>query len=351
MYRGRISPESHFGYFALYVSFFPQLVAGPIERARQLIPQLRNTGRFDYANAADGLKLIAWGFFQKVVIADRLAIVVDHVYSNPGGHSGPALAFATFAFGFQILCDFGGYSCIAIGTAQVMGISLMENFRQPHHARSLREFWQRWHISLSTWFRDYLYIPLGGNRAGPGRKAMAILAVFALSGIWHGANWTFLLWGVFHGGVFAAAMLTSEVRQRIIRTTGLDRRYRLLTAIQIGLTFLMVSFGWILFRAASLHDAVTIIGALSTGWGQLVSPDGPAALLSELGIGAFQAFVIIVSLAGFETLLVLRERTSVRRLLSRQRAPVRWFAYSALVWWTLVFGLFLGEQPFIYFRF
>jgi D-alanyl-lipoteichoic acid acyltransferase DltB (MBOAT superfamily) len=196
VYRGRVAPERNLLTYALYVMFYPQLVAGPIERPQHLLPQLACAQPFDYRRVVSGLQLMAWGLFKKVVIADRIAIYVDVVYTSPSAYPGLPLVLATYLFAFQIYCDFSGYSDIAIGAARVMGIDLMKNFNRPYAARSVGEFWRRWHISLSTWFRDYLYIPLGGNALSRGRRA-ALLLVFVVSGFWHGAAWGFVVWGPF----------------------------------------------------------------------------------------------------------------------------------------------------------
>jgi D-alanyl-lipoteichoic acid acyltransferase DltB (MBOAT superfamily) len=193
VYRGELKAERSLVRFALYVSFFPQLVAGPIERAERLLPQFMIRYDFDEQRVASGLRRIAWGFFKKVVIADKAAVIVDAIYQDPTTHSGLTLLFATYLFAFQIYCDFSGYSDIAIGTARLFGFDLMENFRQPYLSKSITEFWRRWHISLSTWFRDYLYIPLGGNRVGKGRLYINLLLVFVVSGLWHGASWTYVI--------------------------------------------------------------------------------------------------------------------------------------------------------------
>jgi alginate O-acetyltransferase complex protein AlgI len=214
VYRGNQKPERHLGIFALYVSFFPQLVAGPIERSTRLLPQFWVQHGFDASRAASGFRLILWGFFKKIVIADRLAIYVNDVYGNPGAQDGLTLLVATYFFAFQIYCDFSAYSDIAIGSARIMGYDLMQNFRRPYFARSIQEFWQRWHISLSTWFRDYVYIPLGGNRVPKWRWYVNLMAVFLVSGLWHGAAWTFVVWGALHGGYLIVGVLTLDVRER-----------------------------------------------------------------------------------------------------------------------------------------
>ena len=203
VYRGEREPERHLGRFALYVSFFPQLVAGPIERSTHLLPELRAARPFDLDRVLSGLLLFAWGLFKKLVIADRAAAFVDAVYADPERFQGPTIIVATYLFAFQIYADFSGYSDMAVGSARVMGIELMENFDRPYAARSITDFWRRWHISLSTWFRDYLYIPLGGNRVVPRRRLFNVLVVFVLSGLWHGASWTFVAWKAYHSVLFA----------------------------------------------------------------------------------------------------------------------------------------------------
>jgi D-alanyl-lipoteichoic acid acyltransferase DltB (MBOAT superfamily) len=213
VYRGRQPPERHLGIYALYVMFYPQLVAGPIERPQNLLPQFRDGHEFDAARVTRGLSLMMWGFFKKIVVADRLAIAVNHVYARPGDFDGAALLLATYAFAFQIYCDFSGYSDIALGSAEVMGFELMKNFDRPYASASVAEFWRRWHISLSTWFRDYLYIPLGGSKVGPARTGANLLIVFLVSGLWHGANWTYVAWGALHGLYIIVGRATEGARR------------------------------------------------------------------------------------------------------------------------------------------
>lgn len=221
VYRGNQAAERNFGIYAAYAMFFPLLVAGPIERPQNLLHQFYEKHRFDYERIVDGLKLIAWGLFKKVVIADRLAIVVDHVYNSPQEHAGLSLILATIFFSFQIFCDFSGYSDIAVGTGRILGFRLMENFDRPYHARSVSEFWKRWHISLSTWFRDYLYIPLGGKRVSVPRWYFNLFFVFLVSGLWHGADWTFIVWGALHGFYIIFALITKNLRFSLAR--GIDQ--------------------------------------------------------------------------------------------------------------------------------
>ena len=215
IFRGRIKPEKHLGIFAVYVSFFPQLVAGPIERAKNLLPQFYVKHKFKYDRAVSGARLMLWGFFKKMVIADTVAITVNMVFNNPSAYSGTYLILATIFFAIQIYCDFSGYSDIAIGAARMMGFDLMQNFRMPYLSKSIREFWKRWHISLSTWFRDYLYYPLIGKKITIFKLYFCIFLVFLISGLWHGANWTFLIWGGLHGFYLTFAAITKNFRKKI----------------------------------------------------------------------------------------------------------------------------------------
>jgi alginate O-acetyltransferase complex protein AlgI len=235
VYRGDREPERHLGIFALYVAFFPQLVAGPIERSTHLLPQFYEKHNVDYVRITNGLKLMTWGFFKKLVIADRLAIYVNQVYNAPGDFHGAHIWIATYFFAIQIFCDFSGYSDIAIGAAEIMGYRFMKNFRRPYLAQSIAEFWKRWHISLSTWFRDYLYIPLGGNRVGKWRWYYNLFVVFMVSGLWHGANWTFVVWGALHGLYLVFAIVTQSHRESFSRWIGL-------TSIPMGM--LLCHFIW-----------------------------------------------------------------------------------------------------------
>jgi alginate O-acetyltransferase complex protein AlgI len=261
VYRGTMKAERHFGYYALFVSFFPQLVAGPIERPENLIPQLRKETFFDRAMAVDGLKIMAWGFFKKMIIADYVAQSVNLVYNRPESFSGFALVIATFLFAVQIYCDFSGYTDIAIGSAKLFGYRLMLNFNSPYFSQSIREFWSRWHISLSSWFKDYVYIPLGGNRVPYKRHLINLFLTFLISGLWHGANWTFVIWGALHGTFIIFESLIAHLNRR--RTprpiSGLTR------FLKTGLTFTLVLLAWVFFRANTLSDALTIYGAMFEG--------------------------------------------------------------------------------------
>jgi D-alanyl-lipoteichoic acid acyltransferase DltB (MBOAT superfamily) len=343
VYRGRIAPEKHLGMFALYVTFFPQLVAGPIERSTNLLPQFYRQHNVDRHRIIDGLKLMLWGFFKKIVIADRLAAYVNQAYNHPAGASGVDLLVATYFFAFQIYCDFSGYSDIAIGAARVMGFELMENFRRPYLAKSIAEFWQRWHISLSTWFKDYLYVPLGGNRVAKWRWCCNLFVVFLVSGLWHGANWTFVIWGALHGFYLVFSILTSNLRGKLLQALRLDRLKGLVQVSRILLTFHLVLFSWIFFRANNLAEAFLIIGKVSR------------AVVGALRLDALPAVSLVEAralllLLGFVILMNFCERwrRSLDALLRNRHAGI--VAVSLLFWVILVWGAF-NNQQFIYFQF
>lgn len=250
VYRGNQAPEKHFGIYALYVMFFPQLVAGPIERPQNMLHQFREIKTFDSKKFNSGLRLVLMGLFMKSVIADRLAIPVDTVYNNNTGQwSGLSLVVATLFFAIQIYCDFAGYSYIAVGIARCLGFNLMQNFKQPYFSKNISQFWNKWHISLSTWFKDYVYIPLGGNRVGKGRLILNLFIVFALSGLWHGANYTFIAWGLFHA--LLVILFTLFISQFV--------SFRLPQIAAIAITFFLVCIGWIFFRSSSYNMAIQMI--------------------------------------------------------------------------------------------
>ena len=347
VYRGKFKAERHPGIFALYVMFFPQLVAGPIERPYNLLPQLHAQHTFDYQRVTDGLKLMAWGFFKKIVIADRLAIPVNQVYANPHEYTGISLIVATIFFAYQIYCDFSGYSDIAIGAAQVMGFKLMTNFNRPYFSQSIAEFWRRWHISLSSWFRDYLYIPLGGNRVAAWRWQLNLLIVFLVSGLWHGANWTFVIWGGLHGLYLVASLWLTALAEKIQRATKIAIRPN--KYLQIAITFGLVSFAWIFFRATSLADALYIASHLFDNLG-IVTNFQALENSVLLGLGRTGFTIALLAIIGMELVQLVQRGGSVRAQLARQPALVRWSAYYLLIIVTLIFGVY-GSRQFIYFQF
>ncbi len=351
VYRGQVPAERNPWVFALYVSFFPQLVAGPIERAGRLIPQLRARHNLDYQQATDGLKLMAWGLFKKVVVADRLGSIVAVVYANPENHAGPAYAIATIMAAWQIYCDFSGYSDIAIGSAQVMGVRLMTNFERPFFARSLPELWRRWHISLTTWFRDYLFFPMGGSRGGVVRTMRNVVFVFAICGLWHGANWTFVLWGALTGVLLCVSMVTQPLRRAAAARMGLDRIPRIHAVFQTIATFFVFSFVGIFFRAHNVQDAFTIYRRLFTGWLDLFQGGRFRDFVYSLGLAKVETFWLSVSvlaiLIGVEA---VQQYGPIAPRIQRYPVWARWCMYYAFILAILYLGVF-DESPFVYFQF
>lgn len=352
VYRGDVEAESNFLRYALFVSFFPQLVAGPIERSGSLLEQLKERQSFDFLRARVGFLRMLWGLFQKMVVADRLAMLVNTVYNAPEEQSGAAVALATVFFCFQIYCDFGGYSNIAIGAAQVLGIRLMENFRQPFLALSIRDFWRRWHISLSTWFRDYLYLPLGGSRKGEGRAVLNNMIVFLVSGLWHGAGWHFILWGGLHGLYQGVGRLTAGARAALREKLGIREKGTLHRLAAWAVTFSLVAFAFLLFRANSMADACVLIRALFTDF-------RPEALAGEglfaLGLDRPDFAVTLVSLAALILFDLLRERwPDIGERIEGLALPLRWSLYLLLIFFILIFGIYgpgYDAASFIYFAF
>jgi D-alanyl-lipoteichoic acid acyltransferase DltB (MBOAT superfamily) len=350
VYRRRIEPERHFGIFALYVSFFPQLVAGPIERSHRLLPQLKKHHSFHYPDGVEGLRLILWGLFKKMVVADRLAEVVDVIYADPERYPGPVLVLATVCFAFQIYCDFSGYSDIAIGSARLLGIHLMTNFRRPYHARSIQDFWQRWHISLSTWFRDYVYLPLGGNRVSPARWFVNILVVFILSGFWHGANWTFVAWGFMHALLYLCVSSTDRLRARCIAPFSRLDGSRIQACWQWGATFVAVNIAWVFFRAESLSDAMYIFSHLHTGWG-LLFQEYAFRTISVMVQVPKMSLVAMFALWGLLVVVEAWQRdVHFDQWLCRFPRPLRWACYIGVAFVVLNGGI-EREIPFVYFQF
>jgi len=355
VYRGHQRAERHFGIYALYVMFYPQLVAGPIERPQNLLHQFREYHAFEYRRVSDGLKRMLWGMFKKVVIADRLYNIVTPVYDHPHQYGGLAPLVATVFFAFQIYCDFSGYSDIAIGSAQVMGFKLMENFRRPYFSKSIAEFWTRWHISLSTWFKDYLYISLGGNRVAKWKWYRNLMIVFLVSGFWHGAAWTYIIWGFLHGMYLILALVTRHWRARVANMTGLARHPRLHDCWKVTVTFTLVTLGWIFFRAESLHDALYITRHLFSGIGQFfaaIAHGAPVAAASGLDkLLSPQDFVVAICvILSLEVVHLIQRHVTLEDFTTRWSAPMRWLSYEVAVLAIVFLGEF-GQQKFIYFQF
>jgi D-alanyl-lipoteichoic acid acyltransferase DltB (MBOAT superfamily) len=376
VYRNDIPAERHFGVYALYKAFFPQLVAGPIERATRLLRTIQRLARdpaspefaFDAARISSGLRLMLWGFFKKLVIADNLALLVDEIYAGPTAYDGRLLIVATYAFAFQIYCDFSGYSDIARGIARIFGIELMLNFRRPYAAANVQEFWRRWHISLSSWFRDYVYLPLGGNQVALSRWILNIFVVFVLSGIWHGANWTFVAWGALHGAYFVAGRLTGPIRAPVAALLG--RVPGLLPTVRVFVTFHLIVIAWIFFRADSLTSALVILDKTLADWlnffGALaraifyapIDARWATIITDNYRISAAELFLIwnpmtkalVAAILVMELVEWLGERTGAGRWLPHSPPALRWSGYAVLLAAIVVLAPF-GTNQFIYFQF
>jgi D-alanyl-lipoteichoic acid acyltransferase DltB (MBOAT superfamily) len=347
VYRGHQKAERHFGIYSLYVMFYPQLVAGPIERPQNLLHQFREKFDFDYDRVTCGLRLMAWGLFKKVVIADRLAIVVDTVYNNPTEYNSLSLIIATVFFTFQIFCDFSGYSDMAIGAARIMGFKLMKNFDKPYKSKSIHEFWKRWHISLSTWFKDYLYITLGGNRVTIPRWYLNLFIVFLISGLWHGANWTFVIWGALHGFYLVFALITKDYRERFNKLFHFDK----VPILSVLSTFVLVAFAWIFFRAKDVNTAFYIINQLFTGLYDLVERILiHQSIFEYMGLSKRDMIFSLILIVFLERIHYLQDKKNIYKLFLQKSIYFRWFLYCILVLSILLFGVF-GSRQFIYFQF
>ena len=333
VYRKKIPAERHFITYALYIAFFPQLVAGPIERASNLLPQFKRFHHFDPTLAYSGLQYIVWGFFMKLCVAERVAPYVNSVFNNQQYHNGTSLLLGTLFFSFQIYCDFGGYSLIAIGVARFLGFKLMENFEQPYYSTSLKMFWRKWHISLSSWLTDYIYIPLGGNRCSKIRHFFNLFVTFLISGIWHGANWTFIVWGMLHG-----IGICIENEYNMIRSV--NKENSIIRKIFGGVfTFIFVSLTWIFFRANNIHSACEIIIKIFTQHGHLFNGDGyPNQLL-----GVFCIMILMIKEIKDELHLNFHLIHNSNKLISA-------FSISMLICFILLTAVF-NNNEFIYFQF
>lgn len=352
VYRGDVKAEKNILRYALFVSFFPQLVAGPIERSSNLIKQLNEKHHFDTKRVANGLMLMLWGFFEKLVIADRAAYVVDTVYNNYTQFTGLTLVLATVLFAFQIYCDFASYSDIARGAAQVMGFNLMKNFDTPYFAKSVGEFWRRWHISLSSWFRDYVYIPLGGNRKGKIRKYFNLTVVFFLSGLWHGASWNFVIWGLLNGFYQIIGDITKGIRNQFSAFFGLDKNVFSNKLLKTLTTFVLINFSWIFFRAGSFTAATEIIKNMFKEFNLWIFTDGT---MYTLGLDRADWFILLVSLMVLFVMSLFKKKgMNIRETLAKQGLWFRYFVYLAGIFAVLIFGIYgptYDSSQFIYFQF
>ncbi len=340
VYGGKVPAERNLFRYALYVMFYPQLVAGPIERPQNVIHQYYEKHKFDYDRVISGLRLMLWGMFKKVVIADRLAIFVEKVYDHPFEYSGLPVIVATVFFGFQIFCDFSGYTDIGLGAARVMGFDLMKNFDRPYFSKSISEFWRRWHISLSSWFRDYVYIPLGGNRVSTGRKYFNLFIVFMLSGLWHGASWNFVIWGSLHGVYLIVGQLTGDLQKRVIC---LIRQPFIEKAIHAFLVFFFVSIGWVFFRAQFFNESMHLLKGIFS------SSSHSVAQVWEM-IGTKDALILLFSVGFMESVHWYQRGKSVSQWFEMQPRWVRWSSYY-LVFISIILFAVYSDTQFIYFQF
>ena len=344
VYRGRKEPETHFGIYALYVSFFPQLIAGPIDRSTALLPQFRERFSFAYERVVAGLQLMVWGFFKKIVVADGLALFVDRAYADVNALSGPAIILVSVLFALQLYADFSGYSDIAIGSARVMGFRLMKNFDHPYSAQSVQEFWQRWHISLTTWFRDYVYTPLAFSWRRLGRKGLmlAIVLTFLLTGIWHGAGMTFVMFGLLHGCAVLFDVLTKKQKEFLAR-----RMPRVLFgAMNRAWVFIFWSFSLIFFRAQNMRDAWRLVTHLAAA-----PASGIVSGFRSVWVNMeYEFFVVLAALLIMACTRVMEKREDAIDALRKKPAPLRWFASVLVVLCILLFGTY-GATEFIYVQF
>lgn len=348
VYRGEV-PERDPRTFSLFVLFFPKLASGPIERARTFIPQLQTLQRFDYAQTVAGLRLILWGAFKKLVVADHLAPFVAHIYDNPESATGAVTVMATVLYAFQIYCDFSGYTDMALGIAALFGYRLTPNFNRPYIATSIQDFWKRWHISLTSWLTDYVYNPIARQKLLKVKFYYVMLGglfvTFVISGIWHGSHWNFVLWGALHGAYIVASLQTQKLRARISERSGLARRPRLRVAFRIGFTFTLVCFAYVLFRAENVGTAMDLYASLFRGWSQALQ-DLKVLVLINPGS-------MLIGLSGVGVLLLvemLQARPAVRAAFEG-RAAFRRITYFACALAVLMIGAVQGGQDFIYFQF
>lgn len=351
VYRKNQKVEKDFLIYSLYVMFFPQLIAGPIERPQNMLHQFYEKHIFDYDKIKSGLKIFMWGLFKKVVIADRLSVVVNQVYNLPNSANGLAVVIATVFYAFQIYCDFSGYSDMALGIARILGYKLSINFNRPYFSKSTSEFWKRWHISLSTWFRDYLYIPLGGNRISNLMTYKNIFITFVISGLWHGASWTYIVWG----GINGVYLIIEQFKKKLFKKTGRTNGLR-----DIGFTFSLICFSWIFFRANSISDAFLLLNRLCKGWGDLghnilirkwkIISDGTFMGI-DLGVSTtffFYLCAIVCFLIAVERYV---ETPGEFSLINFKYRPLRLVSYYVFIVFIIMCGMIKTENRFIYFQF
>ncbi|WP_298838115.1 MBOAT family O-acyltransferase [Clostridium sp.] len=350
VYRKDVRAEKNIGKFALFVSFFPQVVAGPIEKSKNMLHQFDENHSFNYDRVKNGLLLMLWGVFIKIVISDRLAVLINTVYKSPNNYKGFTIFIATLFFSFQIYCDFMSYSDIARGAVEVLGFKVTNNFHQPYLSKTIKEFWSNWHISLTSWFKDYLYFPLGGNISGKSRDNYNIMIVFLISGLWHGATFNFIIWGGLHGIYQITENFTKPLRKRIVKTLKIKTEVFSFKFFQVFITFMLVNFAWIFFRASSLSTAITII--------KNIFYFNPWVLINgsifKLGLDSKDFQFALVGIILVLTVDILRRTKNLRNVLAKQNIMFRWITYVGAALVILIFGLYgpgYSMQQFIYSQF
>ena len=348
VYRRNQKPERHFGIYALYVMFYPQLVAGPIERPQNMLHQFHEKHEFKYSEVVAGLRMMLWGLFKKAVIADRLALFTDPVFDSPHNYSATVLVIATVFFAFQVFCDFSGYSNIALGAARVMGFKLMVNFNWPYSAKSISEFWRRWHISLSTWLSDYIYTPISVSLRDHGLLAVifASLTTFLISGIWHGAAWHYILWGALHGVAIAYEVLTKKTRKKIFKKLPIAVG----NAIGVVCTFSYVCFSYIFFRANNVADAFYIVRQLPTAFKECAGIVIGRLPAMHLPLANARVILCVITIVILQLIRIIQNKRSLDVVLQNQPWYLRWGVYYFFVFMVLYMGVFQDRQ-FIYFQF
>jgi len=346
VYRGKISAEKNFCKYSLFISFFPQIVSGPIERSYNFLPQMEKGHAFDYDIVKDGFLLFLWGLLKKIVIADRLAILVNQVFDNVSSYNTPAYFIAMLFFTMQIYFDFAGYSDMAIGIARMLGISTIRNFDRPYFSKSIGEFWRRWHISLSTWFRDYLYIPLGGNRVSMVRWTLNIMIVFVTSGLWHGANWTFLVWGALHGVYQVVGKFSKNIKSKLFDIIHLSRESRIYVVVATVFTFGLVTYAWMFFRANSLGDAFAITKSL-------IFWDFTGFSFTNMGMEKYDLIFSVILIISWFIIELVQNKVCLRDWLQKRCLPIRWAIYLVIMFTCIMFGIYgeLSASSFIYLQF
>lgn len=351
VYRGEVNAEKNIGKYALYIAFFPQLVAGPIERSKNLLKQIHEEHAFEYFGVRNGLIQMLWGLFQKIVLADTAAVIVNQVFTYYGSYAGVWRALAAILFALEIYCDFAGYSNIAIGAARVLGFELMDNFKQPYFATSIQDFWRRWHISLSQWFRDYVYIPLGGNRCSKFRRNLNLMIIFGLSGLWHGAGWNYIVWGLLHGLYQVIGNVTKKFRDWLKQKCKIRETPMYKLGQMIG-TFFLVVFAWIFFRIESLESAFEYIEGILKNFagGEFFEK----LCWENLGLEIVDLMIFFIMIGVLIVVSLIERKKTLYKWVSEQNLCERWIIYLGLIVCILLFGTYGNEYTqtqFIYFQF